>query len=62
MVAAARGYELVSRHPRYCVEQLRRLAEDKAFPIDAAVPRPRLLPPVFRRGIRAEALALGLAA
>lgn len=62
MVAAARGYELVSRHPRIRVEQLRRLAEDKAFAIDAAVRDLGYSPRSFAEGIRAEARALGLAA
>jgi uncharacterized protein YbjT (DUF2867 family) len=62
VVAAARGYELVSRHPRIRVEQLRRLAEDKAFPIDAAVRDLGYSPRSFAEGIRAEARALGLAA
>jgi uncharacterized protein YbjT (DUF2867 family) len=62
VVAAARGYELLSRHPRIRVEQLRRLAEDKAFAIDAAVRDLGYAPRSFAEGIRAEALALGLAA
>ena len=37
LVTLVRGYELASRHPRIRVEQLRRLAEDKAFGIDEAV-------------------------
>jgi uncharacterized protein YbjT (DUF2867 family) len=62
VVAAARGYELVSRHPRIRAEQLRRLGEDKAFPIDAAVRDLGYSPRSFAEGIRAEARALGLAA
>lgn len=60
VVAAARGYELVSRHPAIRVEQLRRLAEDKAFTIDAAVRDLGYRPRPFAEGIRAEAYALGL--
>jgi uncharacterized protein YbjT (DUF2867 family) len=61
VVAAARGYELVSRNPRIRVEQLRRLAEDKAFSIDAAARDLGYAPRPFADGIRAEALAMGLA-
>ncbi len=62
VVAAARGYELLSRNPRIRVEQLRRLAEDKAFSIDAAVRDLGYAPRPFADGIRAEARAMGLAA
>jgi uncharacterized protein YbjT (DUF2867 family) len=62
VVAAARGYELVSRNPRIRVEQLRRLAEDKAFVIDSAARDLGYSPRSFADGIRAEAEALGLAA
>jgi uncharacterized protein YbjT (DUF2867 family) len=62
VVAAARGYELVSRNPRIRVEQLRRLAEDKAFAIDHAVIDLGYAPRSFADGIRAEARAMGLAA
>jgi uncharacterized protein YbjT (DUF2867 family) len=62
VVAAARGYELVSRNPRIRVEQLRRLAEDKAFAIDHAVRDLGYAPRSFADGIRAEARAMGLAA
>jgi uncharacterized protein YbjT (DUF2867 family) len=61
VLAAARGYELVSRNPRIRVEQLRRLAEDKAFAIDAAAGDLGYAPRTFAAGIRAEASALGLA-
>jgi uncharacterized protein YbjT (DUF2867 family) len=60
VVAAARGYELVSRNPRIRVEQLLRLAEDKAFVIDAAVRDLGYAPRSFAEGIGAEARALGL--
>jgi uncharacterized protein YbjT (DUF2867 family) len=62
VVAAARGYEWISRNPRIRVEQLRRLAEDKAFAIDDAVRDLGYAPRSFAEGIRAEARALGLAA
>ncbi len=62
LVAAARGYELFSRNPRIRVEQLRRLAEDKAFAIDDAVRDLGYAPRSFADGIRAEARAMGLAA
>ena len=62
VVAAARGYELLSRNPRIRVEQLRRLAEDKAFAIDDAVRDLGYAPRPFADGIRAEARAMGLAA
>ncbi len=62
VLAAARGYELVSRNPRIRVEQVRRLAEDKAFAIDATVRALGYAPRSFAEGIRAEARALGLPA
>lgn len=62
VVAAARGYELFSKNPRIRVEQLRRLAEDKAFAIDDAVRDLGYAPRSFADGIRAEARGMGLAA
>jgi uncharacterized protein YbjT (DUF2867 family) len=62
VVAAARGYELVSRNPRIRVEQLRRLTEDKAFAISHAVHDLGYAPRSFADGIHAEARAMGLAA
>jgi uncharacterized protein YbjT (DUF2867 family) len=62
VLAAARGYELVSRSPRIRAEQVRRLAEDKAFGIRAAARDLGFAPRSFAAGIRAEARALGLAA
>jgi len=62
VVAAARGYELFSKNPRIRVEQLRRLAEDKAFAIDDAARDLGYAPRSFAEGIRAEARAMGLAA
>jgi uncharacterized protein YbjT (DUF2867 family) len=62
IVAAARGYELVSRNPAIRVDQLRRLAVNKAFAIDAAARDLGYRPRSFGEGIRAEAYALGLRA
>ena len=62
LVTLARGYELLSRHPRIRPEQLRRLAEDKAFPIDAAIRDLGYAPRPFASGIGDEARLLGLAA
>jgi uncharacterized protein YbjT (DUF2867 family) len=61
LMTLARGYELVSRHPRIRVEQLRRLGEDKAFGIDDAVRDLGYAPRRFDAGIEAEARMLGLA-
>jgi len=61
LVTLARGYELLSRHPRIRPEQLRRLAEDKAFPIDAAIRDLGYAPRSFSSGIGDEARLLGLA-
>jgi nucleoside-diphosphate-sugar epimerase len=62
VVSVTRGYERVSRHPRIRAEQWQRLAEDKAFAIDAAARDLGYAPRSFSDGIRAEAVALGLAA
>jgi uncharacterized protein YbjT (DUF2867 family) len=62
IIAAARGYELLSRNPRIRAEQVRRLAEDKAFPIDDARRDLGYAPRSFAEGIRAEARLMGLAA
>ena len=62
VIALTRGYERVSRRPRIRVEQWQRLAEDKAFSIDAAVRELDYAPRSFADGIRAEAAGLGLAA
>ena len=61
LVAAARGYELLSAEPRIRAEQLQRLAEDKAFSIDDAARDLGYAPRPFADGILAEARALGLA-
>jgi len=61
-LAAIRGYERLSKHPRIRAEQLLRLAEDKAFAIDDAARDLDYAPRSFDAGIQAEARALGLAA
>lgn len=61
LVAVARGYEAVSRRPRIKAEQVLRLGEDKAFPIEKASRYLGYAPRPFREGIRAEARAMGLA-
>jgi uncharacterized protein YbjT (DUF2867 family) len=55
VIALTRGYERVSRKPRIRAEQWERLAEDKAFPIDAAARDLAHAPRSFAAGIRAEA-------
>ena len=62
LLMLARGYELLSRHPRIRPEQLRRLAEDKAFAIDDAIRDLGYAPRPFASGIGDEARMLGLAA
>jgi uncharacterized protein YbjT (DUF2867 family) len=61
LVAAARGYELLTARPRIRAEQLQRLAEDKAFSIDNAARDLGYAPRPFAEGIFAEARALRLA-
>jgi uncharacterized protein YbjT (DUF2867 family) len=61
LVALVRGYERLSRHPRIRAEQLLRLAENKSFPIDAAIRDLDYVPRPFADGISDEARALGLA-
>jgi len=62
LVAAARGYERLSRRPpKIRAEQLLRLAEDKAFAIRDAERDLDYAPRPFAVGIRAEADAMGLA-
>jgi uncharacterized protein YbjT (DUF2867 family) len=60
VVSLTRGYERFSRRPRIRAEQWERLAEDKAFGIDAAVRDLGYAPRSFADGIREEATALGL--
>ena len=61
VIALASGFERVSQHPPIRAEQLRRLAEDKAFAIETAIRDLGYAPRPFADGIRAEARALGLA-
>jgi uncharacterized protein YbjT (DUF2867 family) len=61
VIALTRCYEQLSRRPRIRAEQWQRLAEDKAFGIDAAARDLAYAPRSFAEGIRAEAAALGLA-
>ena len=58
VIALTRGYERMSRRPRIRVEQWQRLAEDKAFPIEAAGRDLSYAPRSFDEGIRAEAALL----
>ncbi|HXP20126.1 MAG TPA: NAD-dependent epimerase/dehydratase family protein [Streptosporangiaceae bacterium] len=60
-IAVARGCEQVSRRRWIRAEQLRRLAEDKAFSIEDAARDLGYSPRSFPEGIRAEARAMGLA-
>jgi uncharacterized protein YbjT (DUF2867 family) len=62
LVTLARVYERLSPHPRIRAEQLLRLAEDKAFPIDATIRDLGYDPRPFADGISDEARALGLTA
>jgi nucleoside-diphosphate-sugar epimerase len=59
VIALTRGYERVSRRPRIRVEQWQRLAEDKAFSIEAAARDLDYAPRSFAEGIGAESAALG---
>lgn len=59
VIAVTRCYERISRRPRVRAEQWQRLAEDKAFPVDAAVRELAYAPRPFAAGIRAEAESLG---
>jgi len=61
VVALTRGYERLSRRPRIRAEQWERLAENKAFTINAAARDLGYAPRSFAAGIREEAAALGLA-
>lgn len=51
-------YQRISRRPRLTTEQLRRLAEDKSFSIEAAARDLDYAPRSFREGITAEARSL----
>ena len=61
VIALTQGYERIVRRPRIRAEQWQRLAEDKAFSITAAARDLGYAPRPFSEGIRAEAVALGLA-
>jgi hypothetical protein len=58
VITLTRGYERVSRRPKIRAEQWQRLAEDKAFPIEAAACDLDYAPRSFAVGIREEAAAL----
>jgi len=60
VIALTRCYERLSRRPRIRAEQWQRLAEDKAFPIEAAAGDLDYAPRSFAAGIQAEAASLGL--
>jgi len=62
LVALARACERLTPRPGIRAEQLLRLAEDKAFAIDAAVRDLSYAPRAFAPGIRDQARAMGLAA
>jgi len=61
VIALTRCYERSARQPKFRAEQWQRLAEDKAFPINAAGRDLNYAPRPFIDGIHAEADALGLA-
>jgi uncharacterized protein YbjT (DUF2867 family) len=58
VIALTRGYERISRRPGFRAEQWQRLAEDKAFPIEAAARDLAYSPRSFAAGIRAEVALL----
>jgi uncharacterized protein YbjT (DUF2867 family) len=60
VVGLTRCYERLSSRPKIRAEQWQRLAEDKAFPIDAARRDLEFAPRPLTEGIRQEAVALGL--
>ena len=60
VVALTRAYERVARRPRITAEQWERLAEDKAFAVEAAARDLGYAPRSFATGISDEAAALGL--
>jgi uncharacterized protein YbjT (DUF2867 family) len=61
VIAFSRCCERAGRQPAIRAEQWARLAEDKAFSVDAAVRDLKYAPRPFGEGIRFEAAALGLA-
>jgi len=60
VIALTRCYERLSSRPKIRAEQWQRLAEDKAFPIDAARRDLEFAPRPLADGIHEEAVALGL--
>ncbi|WP_239310981.1 SDR family oxidoreductase [Frankia sp. Cj3] len=54
-LAVVSGYERLAARPKLRAEQIARLAEDKAFPIDDAAADLDFDPRPFQQGIRAEA-------
>jgi hypothetical protein len=62
VIALTRCYERLSSRPKIRAEQWQRLAEDKAFPIDAARRDLEFAPRPLSEGVRVEAAALGLLA
>jgi len=62
VIALTRCYERLSSRPKIRAEQWQRLAEDKAFPIDAARRDLEFAPRPLAEGVRGEAAALGLLA
>src|ERR1700722_805638 len=62
VIALTRCYERLSSRPKIRAEQWQRLAEDKAFPIDAARRDLEFAPRPLAEGVHEEAVALGLRA
>ena len=60
VIALTRCYERLSSRPKIRAEQWQRLAEDKAFRIDAARRDLEFAPRPFAEGVHEEAVALGL--
>ena len=60
VIALTRCYERLSSRPKIRAEQWQRLAEDKAFPIDAARRDLDFTPRPLAEGVYEEAVALGL--
>jgi hypothetical protein len=60
VIALTRCYERLSSRPKIRAEQWQRLAEDKAFSVDAARRDLEFAPRPLAEGIREEAVALGL--
>jgi nucleoside-diphosphate-sugar epimerase len=60
VIALTRCYERLSSRPKIRAEQWQRLAEDKAFPVDAARRDLEFAPRPLAEGVSEEAVALGL--